>query len=248
MTDAALPTDAHAAVARLVDGNCAFRDPERAQRPIALSSLGIADQEGRVPPQRPYAAVLGCSDARVPIELVFQQASNDLFVVRVAGNVLGDECLGSLEFAADKLKDSVRLVVVLGHGGCGAVTAAVEAYLDPATYPGPVASQALRSVVDKILPAVRAADVALEEVHGAYVRSRPGYREALIETSVVLNAALAAMTLRRDLRDLPVVYGVFDLVSRSVDLVDPPGSTDSYRTLGRTAADAPAIRTLVMSG
>jgi carbonic anhydrase len=83
---------------------------------------------GDAPPQRPFAAVLGCADARVPIELVFHEGPNDLFVVRVAGNVLGPDILGSLCYAIDNLGGSLRLIVVLGHsssatearaGGCG---------------------------------------------------------------------------------------------------------------------------------
>ena len=74
--------------------------------------------------QNPIAVVLGCSDSRVPPELVFDQDLGDLFVVRVAGNVLGPAQVGSLDFAVDAL--GVRLVVVLGHSGCGAVKAAVE--------------------------------------------------------------------------------------------------------------------------
>ncbi len=76
--------------------------------------------------QRPYAAVLGCSDARVPIELIFNEGPNDLFVVRVAGNGLGSEVLGSLKYAVDHLGGSLKLIVVLGHSGCGAVSAAVD--------------------------------------------------------------------------------------------------------------------------
>lgn len=73
--------------------------------------------------QHPFAAILGCSDSRVPPEILFDQGLGDLFVVRVAGNIVDDVVLGSLEYAADHL--AVPLIVVLGHGKCGAVTAAV---------------------------------------------------------------------------------------------------------------------------
>jgi carbonic anhydrase len=90
------------------------------------------------PPQRPFSAVLGCADARVPVELIFHRAVNDLFIVRVAGNILTTEGLGSLEFARANLGESLRLMVVLGHTSCGAVTAAVDAYLSPETcFPSP---------------------------------------------------------------------------------------------------------------
>ena len=87
-----------------------------------------------VPHQDPFAIVIGCSDARVPIEMVFGQGFNELFVVRVAGNVLADECWGSIDYALTELSETVKLVVVMGHSGCGAVTAAVDAYLDPKKY------------------------------------------------------------------------------------------------------------------
>ena len=84
------------------------------------------------PKQRPFAAVLGCSDARARIELIFNEGPNDLFVVRVAGNGLGNDVLGSLRYAIDHLRGSLRLVVVLGHSGCGAMSAAVDSFLEPA--------------------------------------------------------------------------------------------------------------------
>ncbi len=77
-----------------------------------------------VPAQHPIATILGCSDSRVPPELVFDQGLGDLFVVRVAGNVVAPDVVGSLQYATEHLK--TRLIVVLGHGGCGAVTAAVR--------------------------------------------------------------------------------------------------------------------------
>jgi carbonic anhydrase len=102
-------------------------------RNILPENLGLSGTPGMVPKQALYAALLSCADARVPPELVFTQAANHLFVVRVAGNVLTASGLGSLDYAVENL-DSVRLLVVLGHTGCGAVTAAVEAYLKPDSY------------------------------------------------------------------------------------------------------------------
>ena len=101
--------------------------------PVDPRDLG-SGAEGGAPVQRPYAAVVGCSDARVPIELIFNEGPNDLFVVRVAGNGLGAEGLGSLKNAVDKLGESLKLVVVLGHSGCGAVSAAVDIMLQPHSY------------------------------------------------------------------------------------------------------------------
>ena len=77
--------------------------------------------EGDVPLQAPFAAVLGCSDARVPTEMIFNQGCNELFVIRVAGNVLGNECLGSLRFAVHAFPSSLKLLVVLAHDRCGEI-------------------------------------------------------------------------------------------------------------------------------
>jgi carbonic anhydrase len=123
------------------------------QRIIAVDprDLGLARGTPGVPEQRPYAAVLGCADARVPIELIFNEGPNDLFVVRVAGNGLGSEVLGSLKYAVDHLADSLRLIVVLGHSGCGAVTGAVDVFLDPQSYIGLADKHALRGILDRLL-------------------------------------------------------------------------------------------------
>ncbi len=122
--------------------------------------------------QSPFGIVLGCSDARAPIELIFDQSHNELFVVRVAGNVLGTECLGSIEYAARNFAASLRLVVVLGHSGCGAVGAAVDLYLDPVAYGAIAETHSLRSIIDRILVVVRIADKALERRCGAGPRGR----------------------------------------------------------------------------
>ncbi len=104
--------------------------------------------DGTVPNQEPFAIVLGCSDARVPLELVFNQGMGDLFVIRVAGNIVGRTQIGSIEFAAEKF--GTRLVVVMGHSYCGAVAATMEALQQH----GGVASPNLASIVDHIRPAV----------------------------------------------------------------------------------------------
>ena len=98
--------------------------------------------------QEPLAIVLGCSDSRVPAELVFDQGLGDLFVIRVAGNVVAPSQVGSVEFAAERF--GTRLVVVLGHSQCGAVIAA----LDQLQRPEPARSRNLASIVDRVRPAV----------------------------------------------------------------------------------------------
>ena len=211
--------------------------------PLDAQALGISEVGGHPPKQTPFAAILGCADARVPIDLIFHQAVNDLFSVRVAGNVLGNECLGSIEYAAAHL-ESMRLLVVLGHSSCGPVTAAVDAYLRPSKYPSVASSQGLRSIVDRILLAVRAADMALEAEVGKDLRERPGYRNALVETAVVLNAALTAMTLKQEL-DRDVNFGVYDLVNRRVGV--PRAGQDKNFGLFDPPPDLPAARELAVA-
>lgn len=98
--------------------------------------------------QTPFAIVLGCSDSRVPAELVFDQGVGDLFVIRVAGNIVAPSQIGSIEFAAERF--GTRLVVVLGHSLCGAV----QATLEELERPTEMRSPNLRSIVDRIRPAV----------------------------------------------------------------------------------------------
>lgn len=103
----------------------------------------------RVPdPQRPFATVLGCSDSRAPAELVFDQGLGDLFVIRVAGNIIAPSLVGSVEFASQHF--GTRLVVVMGHTQCGAVGATLDAIANSS---GP-SSPNLRSIVERIRPAI----------------------------------------------------------------------------------------------
>ncbi len=98
--------------------------------------------------QAPFAAILGCSDSRVPVEIVFDQGLGDLFVIRVAGNIVAPSQIGSIEFAAEQF--GTRLVVVLGHSNCGAI----EATLEQLKRPKENQSRNLRSIVDMVRPSV----------------------------------------------------------------------------------------------
>ena len=115
-----------------------------------LGSAGASHARRRVLPagQEPLAIILGCSDARVPAEIVFDQGLGDLFVIRVAGNIVAPSQVGSVEFAAEAFH--TRLVVVLGHSNCGAV----QATLQQLARPWQEQSRNLRSIVDRIRPAV----------------------------------------------------------------------------------------------
>lgn len=213
------PATPEEAVFTLQRGNRFFADLDRTGScviPVSAEELGF----GGMHPQAPMAAVLGCADARVPLELVFSQPANDLFVVRVAGNVLGDETLGSLDFAVERLP-TLQAVAVVGHTGCGAVAAAVDTYLTPQDHLALSARLPLRGIVDAVLPSVRAADVALRGHFGPEVGDRPGFRAALLDTAVVLNAATTAEGLTRIFDGRThVVFGVYHLESRLVGMPD----------------------------
>jgi carbonic anhydrase len=131
------------ALACLRDGNQRFVANETA---APLSSLDR--RAALVAGQEPFAIVLGCSDSRVPAELVFDQGFGDLFVIRVAGNVVAPSQVGSVEFAAARF--GTRLVVVMGHSQCGVVIATLEEVLGRPTSK----SRNLRSIVERVRPSV----------------------------------------------------------------------------------------------
>lgn len=131
-------------MARLKDGNRRFVANASEHRDTADRTRGPELAAG----QSPFAIVLACSDSRVPVELVFDQGFGDLFVVRVAGNVVAPSQIGSVEFAAQQF--GTKLVVVLGHSGCGAVVAALN---DLAVNESQL-SDNLRAIVDRVRPAV----------------------------------------------------------------------------------------------
>lgn len=260
------PTDPLSARVRLEAGNAEFASllgqpaDEPGDRRVVWRDDLWTGPAGTAPTQLPFAAALGCSDARVPLEIVFGQGFNDLFVIRVAGHVLGDVCLGSLDYAFAKLGDGLKLVVVLGHTGCGAVTAAVDAFLVPSSYLAVAHSHPLRAIVDRIMVSVRGAQRSLEAMYGAKVSEAPGYREALIEVSVGLNAAVTAATVRQEFHEQlgahrQVVFGVYDLVTRSVGapvagafqpgLVEPPTDLEGFTDIAVRFAMAPTVRGLL---
>ena len=163
---------ARAALERLREGNARFAadvsrrvTSRRKRRELAAG-------------QAPFAIVLGCSDSRVPAEIVFDQGLGDLFVIRVAGNIVAPSQVGSVEFAAERFE--TRLVLVLGHSSCGAIVATLEQLQRPSTEQSP----GLRSIVDRIRPAVE---------------GLLGYRgspEALLREAVRANIRLATNQLR----------------------------------------------------
>jgi carbonic anhydrase len=234
------PPDAEAARCALQQSNLLFSKWMESCRTGSLSpdaepryvvqcnglEVGMVRAHGEVPQQAPFAVVVGCSDARVPVEMLFGQGFSDLFVIRVAGNVLADECLGSIDFALTALRESVKVLVVLGHSGCGGVTAAVDAYLNPQQFWSRRNSITFRSILQRIFVAVREAAKGLEIVWGPDATKTPGYREALIETAVCINAAQAAYTLHIDAErsrsEVQVMFGVYNLRSHQVSMPHDP--------------------------
>ncbi len=227
----------------LVDGNHNFAGLLRqaeihsgaVRKIVQLSAhdLGLTSAPDELPQQLPFGAVLSCSDARVPVEMLFWQEANDLFVVRTAGNTPGAHIIGSLAYVVHHLP-SVHLLAVLGHTGCGAVTAAVDTFLQPASYMSITADMPLRSIIDGIMPAVSGAAAALQHVYGESVRHAAGYRAALTELSVAVNAALTAVTVREIFKahlgpQLGVVFGVFSLSNHSVGVPEADAGEDGWR-------------------
>ncbi len=199
------------ALERLKAGNRRFVE-DTADR-VAVSSASRRNQ--LVAGQAPFAIILGCSDSRVPAEIVFDQGLGDLFVIRVAGNIVAPSQVGSIEFAAERF--GTRLVVVLGHSACGAVQATVEELERPSESRSPN----LHAIVDRIRPSV---ETLLET-------DLAGDREALIRHAVRANIRLSVAHLKHgsrileDLVDndgLRVIGAEYDLETGAVEFFDDP--------------------------
>jgi carbonic anhydrase len=186
------------ALVRLREGNQRFVSGIRGG--AAITSVGRrAELEGG---QHPYAIVLGCSDSRVPTEMVFDVGLGDLFVVRVAGNVAGSAQVASVEYAVAHL--NVRLVVVLGHTGCGAVAAAIDAAADGGAHLTP----SLKALVASIQPAIQTASS-----HADAVRANI--------SATVLELAASSELLRAAQSDsgLSIVGAEYDLATGRIEFL-----------------------------
>jgi carbonic anhydrase len=136
---------AHEALERLKEGNRRFAANVSGADPF----LHHARRAELTTGQHPFAIILGCADSRVPAEIIFDQGLGDLFVIRVAGNIVAPSQVGSVEFAADRF--DTRLVVVLGHSQCGAITATLDELEQPSNHPR---NRNLQSIVDRVRPAI----------------------------------------------------------------------------------------------
>ncbi len=173
---------------------------------------------GEIPQQSPKVVVLACSDARVPVLELFQQRPNEVFEVQLAGNVASTECLGSISYGVEHLP-SVEGIVVLGHTGCGAVTAAVDHYLSPK--PEVISIEdSIMSLLNSIIPSVDIADSILamnsQSVRDSILRDSWDWHK-LIDVAIFVNAAAMAWKVQVFVkglkRSVPVWYGVYDLAS-----------------------------------
>jgi carbonic anhydrase len=165
------------ALARLREGNRRFVSDATGRRDALVNATRRSDLTTG---QEPFAIVLGCSDSRVPAEIVFDQGLGDLFVIRVAGNIVAPSQIGSVEFAAERF--GTRLVVVLGHSSCGAILATLEELGRPPAEQSPN----LRSIVDRIQPSVEAL-LATDARHDP---------ERLVREAVRANIRVSASQLR----------------------------------------------------
>lgn len=201
------------ALARLQEGNRRF-----------VSNLRDADSiSGRLSPhidltkgQEPFAIILGCSDSRVPAEIVFDQGLGDLFVIRVAGNIVAPSQIGSVEFAAERFH--TRLVVVLGHSMCGAILATLEELARPRESQSPN----LWSIVDRVRPSVEnLLETDLRHNHDALVHSAV---RANIRASVnQLRHGSSTLENLIQNQGLLVVGAEYSLETGVVDFFDGPG-------------------------
>ncbi len=187
--------DPEAALAKLKEGNGRFVSSE-----VSTGKPTAAKRAETAQSQHPFAVILACADSRTSPEIVFDEGIGDLFVIRTAGNLVDDHALGSIEYAVEHL--GVRLIVVLGHERCGAVTAALAS----ATAPGHI-----ESLVHDIQPAVKA------------VKGQPGNA---LDLAIAENARLMGAKIRSDAhlgelaKEVRVISAVYDLDTGKVEWIE----------------------------
>lgn len=205
------PKTAEQALEMLKQGNARFVENVQNPQSTLLASNALTHVH------EPFAIILGCSDARVPAEIVFDQGLGDLFVIRVAGNVVAPSQIGSVEFAAEKF--GTKLVVVLGHSHCGAVTACVETLINPDQQFSPN----LRSIVDRIRPSV----YNLHEIYTA--NGQDIDEQELINRGIKANVRMSVTQLKHGSRiledavnngSLIIVGAVYDLDTGKVTFIE----------------------------
>jgi carbonic anhydrase len=196
--------DGNEALDRLKSGNARF-----AEGKTRHAHEGANWRKHLVGGQNPIATVLGCSDSRVPVELVFDQGFGDMFVIRVAGNVIAADVLGSIAYAALHLR--TPLFVVLGHAGCGAVTAAVDSKLKKTNEP-----ERIEALLKLIEPGLEDLDLKL-----AYPRLLDAAVEANVRWSLRQLTVIPAARLAIEHYQIVVVGAVYDLQTGKVRFLMP---------------------------
>ena len=205
------PETAEQALEMLKQGNARFVENVQNPQSTLLASNALTHVH------EPFAIILGCSDARVPAEIVFDQGLGDLFVIRVAGNVVAPSQIGSVEFATEKF--ATKLVVVFGHSHCGAVTACVETLINPDQQFSPN----LRSIVDRIRPSV----YNLHEIYTANGQDIDA--QELINRGIKANVRMSVTQLKHGSRiledavnngSLIIVGAVYDLDTGKVTFIE----------------------------
>lgn len=192
------------AMQKLMDGNKRFIEGN-----LALKDLSKTKREELTKGQKPFATVLTCSDSRVPPELLFDQCLGDIFVVRVAGNVVDPIALGSIEYAAEHLGSP--LVLILGHSKCGAVKATLESKGKPEGNIG--------AIVKKIMPAVDAA------------KKKGGTQDEILETAIKENVKNVYADVMKNSKIIPhlveegklmIVAGEYDITTGKIEMIELP--------------------------
>ena len=192
------------ALQKLMDGNKRFVSGTLAQK-----DLSAKKREELAKGQKPFATVLTCSDSRVPPELLFDQGLGDIFVVRVAGNVVDPIALGSIEYAAEHLGSP--LVLILGHSKCGAVKATLESKGKPEGNIG--------AIVKKIMPAVDAA------------KKKGGTQDEILETAIKENVKNVYADVMKNSKIIPhlveegklmIVAGEYDITTGKIEMIELP--------------------------
>jgi len=203
--------DADTALARLKDGNRRFV----ARIHDSGETTSLAAQWQQSMSHQPFAIVLGCSDARVPAELVFDQGFGELFVIRVAGNVVSPSQIGSVEFAASSF--GIRLVVVLGHTHCGAI----QATLDQLQKPPSAQSRNLQAIVDRVRPSVEGLlHTELRHDHEALVRHAVRANIGVSVSHLRYSSDVLEQLIREE--GLRVVGAEYSLETGAVEFFDAP--------------------------
>lgn len=198
-SDVANPEDA---IQALKDGNSRFFGGT-AGRP----EIGANERRAQIMGQTPYAAILACSDSRVPVELVFDQGLGQLFVVRLAGNVVGESALGTLEYAIRHL--DVHLVMVMGHEGCGAVAASLLSDEKISEEPAH-----LQTIIKRIKPSVKNMPIIRDKKARMReaVMNNIRYQVSLLREEEVIKQAEASGSIR-------VIGGYYEIGSGAVDFL-----------------------------